>query len=75
MYLKIFKYAIPGPGLFTVKMPRGAKVCIGCGCGDYSPCEGGCSWVAVDVEAGVGICSSCATKSIDQLLARLGVTL
>lgn len=20
--------------------------CIGCGCGDYSPCEGGCSWAA-----------------------------
>jgi hypothetical protein len=26
MYLKIFKYKIPGPGQFTVAMPRGAKV-------------------------------------------------
>lgn len=50
-------------------------VCIGCDCGDYSPCEGGCSWIAVDLDAGVGICSSCATKSVDELLAKLGVTL
>lgn len=25
-YLKIFKYAIPGPGRFSIKMPRGSKV-------------------------------------------------
>lgn len=43
--------------------------CIGCGCGDYSPCEGGCSWVAVDRAAGLGICSNCASKPLAELLA------
>lgn len=43
--------------------------CIGCGCSDYAPCTGGCSWIAVDREAGVGICSNCAHKSIDELIA------
>jgi hypothetical protein len=43
--------------------------CIVCGCGDYSPCEGGCSWAAVDRVAGVGICSNCADKPLAELVA------
>lgn len=33
--------------------------CIGCGCDDQHACDGGCSWLAVDRVAGVGVCSSC----------------
>lgn len=32
--------------------------CIGCGCTDQSPCEGGCSWLAC-FDDGTGVCSSC----------------
>jgi hypothetical protein len=43
-------------------------VCIGCGCDDRHPCPGGCSWVAVNDEVRVGLCSTCAHKPIDELL-------
>jgi len=43
-------------------------VCIGCGCHDYRACYdeaagGPCSWLAVDYNAGLGVCSVC----LDQL--------
>ena len=48
---------------------------MGCGCDDEHACavqtpEGltvACSWVAVDAEAGIGICSACAEKPIAEL--------
>lgn len=40
--------------------------CIGCGCTYEDACEGGCSWVAVDHDDGIGVCSSCQ----DEHLAR-----
>jgi hypothetical protein len=45
--------------------------CIGCGCSDYAPCEGGCSWAATDPETGVGICSNCAAKPLEELLSEM----
>lgn len=44
----------------------GATTCIGCGCTYEDACEGGCSWVAVDHDDGIGVCSSCQ----DEHLAR-----
>jgi hypothetical protein len=35
-------------------------ICVGCGCTDAHACEGGCSWLAVDYAAGVGVCSNCS---------------
>ena len=38
--------------------------CIECGCHDYAAChdeetDGPCSWLMVDYEARVGVCSAC----------------
>lgn len=38
--------------------------CIGCGCSDFAACEDErtgepCHWLAVDYEAGRGVCSAC----------------
>jgi len=58
--------------------------CVGCGCTDSNPCLDlagqPCSWVAVEsdeIAAGIfprgqlaGICSQCAVKPLDQLLAQ-----
>ena len=38
--------------------------CIGCGCHDYAAChdeatDGPCSWLAVDYQAKLGVCSAC----------------
>jgi len=33
--------------------------CIGCGCDDDHACEGGCSWLRIDRDEYVGVCSSC----------------
>ncbi|HKQ24129.1 MAG TPA: hypothetical protein VJT81_06770 [Burkholderiales bacterium] len=37
--------------------------CIGCGCDDLHACyhdlHGPCSWLRVDYEKGVGVCSEC----------------
>lgn len=35
------------------------STCRCCGCTDSAACLGGCSWVLVDRERKVGICSSC----------------
>jgi hypothetical protein len=35
------------------------NICIGCGCTDERACASGCSWVRVDPEARIGVCSSC----------------
>jgi hypothetical protein len=38
---------------------RGITECVGCGCTDLQACEGGCSWLAADHQAGSGVCSKC----------------
>ena len=39
----------------------GIAVCIGCGCTDMSPCDGGCYWV----DAELPLCSVCAEGGPD----------
>lgn len=34
-------------------------VCIGCGCDDLHACAEGCSWIRLDRQAGLGVCSEC----------------
>lgn len=34
--------------------------CRGCGCNDIRACDGGCSWVLLDVDSKSGVCSACA---------------
>jgi hypothetical protein len=33
--------------------------CIGCGCDDSHACYGGCYWLRLDREEGLGVCSEC----------------
>lgn len=33
--------------------------CIGCGCDDLHACDAGCSWLRVDRDTGIGVCSEC----------------
>jgi len=42
--------------------------CIACGCTEYEPCPGGCSWAAVDEENNVGLCTQCCLTPVDQLV-------
>ena len=42
--------------------------CLVCGCTEYEPCPGGCSWAAVVPERNVGICDRCALLPLDELL-------
>jgi hypothetical protein len=39
----------------------GAECCV-CGCTDSMACPEGCSWLAVDHEKSIGVCSSCAAS-------------
>jgi hypothetical protein len=41
-----------------------SALCIGCGCGDFTPCinvrtDRACSWIVVDRRVDAGVCSSC----------------
>jgi hypothetical protein len=51
-----------------------AVICIGCGCDELHACidasENPCRWIAVDEGAGLGLCSECASKPIEELLDR-----
>lgn len=42
-------------------MSAGSKlaVCIGCGCDQLHACDGGCSWLRIDRDKSVGVCSEC----------------
>jgi len=40
-------------------MKKRLASCIGCGCDDDHACEGGCWWLRVDHDEGVGVCSAC----------------
>jgi hypothetical protein len=44
--------------------------CIACACTELRPCPGGCSWAAVDLERGVGLCTKCVVLPIADLLPR-----
>jgi hypothetical protein len=44
-----------------------AAVCLGCGCTQDCACPGGCYWICVSEERGVGICSTCAGVPIRDL--------
>jgi hypothetical protein len=37
-----------------------SATCVGCGCTDDHACRGGCAWLRVDYEEGIGVCSNCA---------------
>ena len=39
--------------------------CIECGCDDLHACADGCSWLRVDRETGLGLCSMCANRLTD----------
>lgn len=39
--------------------PGQVASCIGCGCDDHHACNGGCWWLHVDYEVGLGVCSQC----------------
>lgn len=55
-------------------------VCIGCGCTETQPCIArdlasplgwvACSWTAIDEDTGMGLCSTCAVKPLDELVTR-----
>lgn len=34
-------------------------ICIGCGCDDDHACDNGCSWLRIDREDCIGVCSQC----------------
>lgn len=44
--------------------------CAGCGCTDVQACLGGCSWLFVDRELKVGLCSNCGDQ-VDRYHAAL----
>jgi len=46
--------------------------CIGCGCTHFKPCPGGCRWSALNPETNEGLCSACAERPLDELMANLG---
>lgn len=37
-------------------------MCIECGCDDLHACADGCSWLRIDQEAGLGVCSECGHR-------------
>ena len=39
--------------------------CIGCGCNDDYSCDRGCSWIRLDRNAGLGVCSECEHRTSD----------
>lgn len=36
--------------------------CVACTCTDRRACPGGCSWLELDREHGIGLCSQCADR-------------
>lgn len=36
-----------------------SATCIGCSCRDDRACKGGCHWLRVDYQMGLGVCSQC----------------
>ena len=47
---------------FLSKDIKKESKCIFCGCTDSKACPGGCYWVVVDIRKGIGVCSQCALK-------------
>lgn len=46
--------------IFGRQSTRDLRTCRGCGCDDDHACDGGCSWVLLDIDAPTGVCSACA---------------
>jgi ParB family chromosome partitioning protein len=42
--------------------PTDEAECVQCGCMDSMACEGGCSWLVVNRDERIGVCSSCASS-------------
>jgi len=42
--------------------------CIACGCTEYEPCPGGCTWAVMNPETGNAICTSCVKKPLGELV-------
>jgi hypothetical protein len=41
------------------------STCLACGCTDRRACPGGCSWLELDREIRIGLCSSCGDRRAD----------
>ncbi len=39
--------------------------CLICSCTDSNACADGCSWIIVDRKKGLGICSNCVPKGVN----------
>jgi hypothetical protein len=46
----------------------GIIICIGCGCSDFDA-DGRVEWCVVNEEAGVGLCTACAKKPLEELMS------
>jgi hypothetical protein len=46
--------------------------CVACGCTDLKACPGGCYWAGLNPETHDGICSRCAVRPLDDLMAAIG---
>src|SRR6266699_5392354 len=64
----------PSPEVAAISMrgdPVKVATCIGCGCDDNHPCvgegpDGACSWMRVDRDKGLGVCSACPGSDISR---------
>jgi hypothetical protein len=43
-------------------------ICIGCGCSDFNV-DGRVEWCVVNEEAGIGLCTACAKKPLEELMS------
>lgn len=48
------------------------RFCVGCGCSDFQPCEGGCSWVDPSLTDGADVCSQCYGRAMREAAQQQG---
>lgn len=48
-----------------IRLQMRVAMCIECGCDDFHSCAEGCTWLRVDRNVGLGVCSSCAHRTQD----------
>jgi len=46
--------------------------CVACGCTELKACPGGCYWVGINPVTHEGLCSRCAARPLDDLMAAIG---